>query len=647
MENAQKVDRGLKPEGTSRLQMAPAVLFTAVVIVFVRMYIYSDSGGTERVEFFSHYKVVFIVISALLASFVLLYRFITRSIEIKRSVFYYPIVLYVIFVVLSFVFSRYKDFAWHGWNERFEGTYVLLCYMFMLFYIINFVKSEWNVKQIIYPLAVISVILSLLGIGQYLGHDFFQTVFGQLLITPNIDIGDGDTTWRIIKEAALGGEPLFNFDASGSYQTVYNQNNVSFYLTLLIPLFILLFINERNLIKKCAWGALFILLIINLICSNSSGGFFGMFVAVITAGLVLNKRLITWWKSVVILVAITALVALCMSKTWLPEISSTITDLSGAKTTAAIPAVEDGAPPFSPSVESKYFDYIVTDKNTIHISYAGNIINITANSVDDPYNIAITDSDGNDIERENPILEIAETGELINAYGFSDPRYSGIALVPEAAEDNDVPGFKNYITVINFDSPSGAITNWPFAITDGGVFYHERLGALVPLAKIPHMGWGKNQRFGSYRGYIWSRSLPLLKDTIVIGHGADTFPIYFPQNDYVGKGLIGWDSYALVDKPHDFYLGVFINTGGLSLVCLLAIYLIYIVQSFILYRHEKYEEFCPVVGVGIFIGICGFLAAALFYDSTVSVTPMFYGLLGTGIAINMMIKTKSKGETSA
>jgi hypothetical protein len=63
-----------------------------------------------------------------------------------------------------------------------------------------------------------------------------------------------------------------------------------------------------------------------------------------------------------------------------------------------------------------------------------------------------------------------------------------------------------------------------------------------------------------------------------------------------------------------------------------------------LYWHEKYEEFCPIVGAGIFIGICGFLAAAIANDSTVSVMPMFYGLLGTGIAINGLVAEYRAGD---
>ena len=43
------------------------------------------------------------------------------------------------------------------------------------------------------------------------------------------------------------------------------------------------------------------------------------------------------------------------------------------------------------------------------------------------------------------------------------------------------------------------------------------------------------ERLGSGRGYIWSRSIPLIKQAGFMGLGADTYPEYFPQNDFKGK----------------------------------------------------------------------------------------------------------------
>lgn len=136
----------------------------------------------------------------------------------------------------------------------------------------------------------------------------------------------------------------------------------------------------------------------------------------------------------------------------------------------------------------------------------------------------------------------------------------------------------------------------------------------------------------------------MMKDTLVLGHGADTYCIYFPHNDYVGKYNADWNINLIVDKPHNMYMGIIIGTGGISMLALLVIWGIYIVQSLLIYRRESYESFSVYTGAGIFLGICGFLAAGLVNDSSVSVMPMFYGLLGTGICINMILsKTKLLG----
>jgi hypothetical protein len=127
--------------------------------------------------------------------------------------------------------------------------------------------------------AVVSALLSLLGLSQYLGHDFFQTALGQCLITPRTTTLSGVPVamWDRIAEAAAQGKPFINFVFQNGeiYQTVYNVNYVSFYLTLLIPLVIMLFITEKGRGKKCLWGALFSLLMMNLIGSASSSGFWG------------------------------------------------------------------------------------------------------------------------------------------------------------------------------------------------------------------------------------------------------------------------------------------------------------------------------------------------------------------------------------
>jgi hypothetical protein len=54
-------------------------------------------------------------------------------------------------------------------------------------------------------------------------------------------------------------------------------------------------------------------------------------------------------------------------------------------------------------------------------------------------------------------------------------------------------------------------------------------------------------------------------------------------------------------------------------------------------------------GVGIFLGVMGFVFTGLVDDSSVSTMPVFYGLLGTGIAINLALKRRepAREETPA
>ena len=47
----------------------------------------------------------------------------------------------------------------------------------------------------------------------------------------------------------------------------------------------------------------------------------------------------------------------------------------------------------------------------------------------------------------------------------------------------------------------------------------------------------------------------------------------------------------------------------------------------------------------MFLGVFGFAVAGLVDDSTVSVMPLFYTVLGMGIAVNMMIEGKCEDKS--
>ncbi len=604
-------------EDSHWFQVLIAAFFTAVIMLVVRMAFYTaDLSGfywaSDKQNFsdvFSLVKSQLIVAAAILGVLVVLYHLMFQMLYVKRTYIYIPMLVYVVFVLLSYAFSDYREFALWGWRDRFEGTIVLVAYMVMLFYIINTVNTEKNVKGILYTVAGTSSVMGLIGLSQYFRHDFFQTSIGGKLITPSAH-------WDKLESLT------FNFEEGQIYQTVFNPNYASFYLTLLVPLFALLFIQERRPAVRAVWAALYGLLLFNLFGSASSGGFLGLGVSFIIAVTLLNKRLFKEWKySVLILLAVSLAVGAFTFPRFLPEVSGAVKgvlNITDVSETAIGTAENSDAEEVRKTDSPLIIDYFETYEDHLTVSIEGSEMHIYPILEDNVMSLRVEDAQG---------LEVSvEKGEAANRVEITDPRFDRCSIALEINES------KKYLVFLT------DATIWPFAITDEGLLFQTTTGNLVSLDKVQAFGFENNLKFGTYRGYIWSRSLPMIKDTLLVGNGADTYCAYFPQNDYAGRYSIGWNRHIIVDKPHNWYIATAINTGLVSLLALFALFGIYFIGSLRLFLHRNYSIFLDYAGAGIFIGICGFLAAALVNDSSVSVMPLFYGLLGTGIAINMILR---------
>ncbi|MFR1908046.1 MAG: O-antigen ligase family protein [Clostridium neonatale] len=155
-------------------------------------------------------------------------------------------------------------------------------------------------------------------------------------------------------------------------------------------------------------------------------------------------------------------------------------------------------------------------------------------------------------------------------------------------------------------------------------------------------GFAGKEKLGSARGYIWSRSIPLLKDNLILGKGPDTFVLEFPQNDLIGKYYAYDTPNMTVDKPHNLYLQIALNNGLIALIAFLGIMLIYIVDSLKLYALKKEYGTSELFGAAISLGVIGYLLAGVFNDSVISVAPIFWILLGVGVAVNYMNRKNAK-----
>jgi O-antigen ligase len=118
----------------------------------------------------------------------------------------------------------------------------------------------------------------------------------------------------------------------------------------------------------------------------------------------------------------------------------------------------------------------------------------------------------------------------------------------------------------------------------------------------------------------------------------------FPNDDFVAKINTYLGATTVVDKPHNMYLQISVNTGVVSLVALLIVFAIYIVSSIKIYWKIKFDYIYKYIGLACFMSVIGYLFSGMFNDHIVSVSPVFWCILGLGISMNANLKTKEAGN---
>ena len=171
------------------------------------------------------------------------------------------------------------------------------------------------------------------------------------------------------------------------------------------------------------------------------------------------------------------------------------------------------------------------------------------------------------------------------------------------------------------------------------------IGDRITAHNAQAIGFKGKELLGSSRGYIWSRTIPLLGECMITGYGADTFPYVFPQTDFLAKHYAYTEGFNItVDKPHNLYLQIFFSNGLIALLAFLFICVWYLVDCLRLYAFRREYRPTQVYGAAVMLAVTGYLAAGLFNDSVVSVAPVFWILLGTGCALNMINRRADRGE---
>ncbi len=143
---------------------------------------------------------------------------------------------------------------------------------------------------------------------------------------------------------------------------------------------------------------------------------------------------------------------------------------------------------------------------------------------------------------------------------------------------------------------------------------------LKDVEYVPFVGFEGHGAMFSNRGYIWSRSIPMIFDSHFIGYGSDAYFDMFPNKDVVGRAFCGFKETTNVDKPHNIYLGMIINNGILYLVGFFGIVFIRLIEKIKLLFNDG-----NVASLIIYIsGLVAFLVNGLATDNIVVIMMLFW-----------------------
>lgn len=431
--------------------------------------------------------------------------------------------------------------------------------------------------------------MSLLGLTQYMGKDFFATDSGLKMILPREHWSTRDSV-------------QFSFEKGRVYLSFYNPNYVGTYSAMAASFLIIL----ATLTRKRKWMIPIYLvaalgITISLIGSKSKTGLIALAIAGIFSLIILSKYLIKYFyfsiPAMLLLLSVVSLYNKANDNTLVNAMKQTTVFSKSDPNLQDIITADD-------EVVIKYND------NQLHVKYI----------VEDGYgNFIVEDDNGSFVD-----LKYVE-----DKYEFTveDERFPDFRLGVSYFEDIHL----FYVTINNH--------NWYFTSleADDGYYYLNKYGKLDKIKVAPHALFSGYEKYASGRGYIWSRTLPLLKDNLILGSGADTFVFKFPQQDYVSLYNYGYGD-QLITKPHNLYLQVGVQTGILSLIAFLVFYAMYFISSVRLYIKCKFESYYAQVGVAILVASVSYMVLGIANDSSITVAPVFWALIGLGITVNRLAK---------
>ncbi len=488
--------------------------------------------------------------------------------------------------LVSSITSVHPEMAFRGQIESCE-TWPVLCAYFILAAYTALCMGKGYVKHVWLFLLLGAFIQCLIGFSQMFGTDFWNSTLGR---------------WLLLGKYSGTTDLLFMAEEAGTrqvYMTFYHANYAAVYILLCLPVCVHVFCFAETVREKAFGGITAFALAINLIGTGSR------------TGLIIGSAALLLFIMYKAVIYYQGKVGKTLRK------GCFILIISGI----GLIGVIIGGKLFLPEKQQYSLEDVRLETDGVHLIWQDE---------SEEYILAVNRTDKGlffSIRRAADMtvseLKPAEHQDWMGSDTWLETADGSLDGIYFWAAGND--------DLCRIVMRQGEV-NWVFEKYPGDEMYHYMnvFGKEDIPVKAPY-AFGKGYEYAlSERGYIWSRTIPLLKEHIFTGCGMDNFVFEFPHNDYVMRaelqqlqpGAIG----QVTARPHSMYLQIMIQAGILALLCLAATALIIVIMAVRKYRQGK--RLAAHAAVSLIL----FLLMGMMNDSVVVVTPVFCVLLGSFLA---------------
>lgn len=514
--------------------------------------------------------------------------------QLPRLKAYLLLAVYALMIILSTFVSVSPFHSLNGFPGMMESVAVLLGYCGICYYTYAVIKTEQHLKIVMFALFISVTILCGIGLTQMFGIDIFMSDIGKFFLFP--------AEHEAYKEAMV--HTMGNKVSS----TLFNPNYVGIYTCMIIPILLTLAFTVKKKIHIVLYAVLLILCTFALVGSGSKTAILTLapclLFLLIYFGRKMGKRIIPVVLVIVLLVG-----------------GLTIYQGNNSLIAKVISRLSLG---YTPDPYYELEDITLNDENFI-VEFGGRVLSISYQITEDSYEMLAEDDKNASI----PVVFDEENA----CYILEDDHYKNLTFKSLTAGDKQI----GYVLQCNKTT-----FNICYSQTDKTYYFLNNYGKYTKLYEAERFDFPLFHIMGGFSGrdYIWQCSVPILKETIFLGSGPDTYAFMFPQYNYVDTAQNGY-SKLIITKPHNTYLQIGIQTGLISLLAYLGFYVLYFIDCVKLYLKRDLNTFAERCGVGIFVGSMCYMFAGLLHDSTIGVSIIFWTLMGVGYVCNRMVKATS------